>query len=43
VLYEKGGAGGGPTGDAGPGPSAAGTSEKSPDDDVIEGEFEVKK
>jgi molecular chaperone DnaK len=43
VLYEKGGAGGAPTGDAGPSPSAGGAYEKKPDDDVIEGEFEVKK
>ena len=43
VLYERGGAGGA-GGDAGPGPAAAGqSSEKKPDDDVIEGEFEVKK
>src|SRR4030095_15516129 len=44
VLYEKGGAGAAAGGQAGPGPSAdepAGT--KKPDDDVIEGEFEVKK
>ena len=41
VLYEKGataGAAGGPEGAAGPSPEA-----KKPDDDVIEGEFEVKK
>jgi molecular chaperone DnaK len=44
VLYEKGGAGA-----AGAGPEAAApggapeTSSKKPDDDVIEGEFEVKK
>jgi molecular chaperone DnaK len=41
VLYEKGaaaGAGGGPEAAAGPSPEA-----KKPDDDVIEGEFEVKK
>jgi molecular chaperone DnaK len=47
VLYEKGGAGaagGAPNDmDTGPGPSASGASEKKPDDDVIEGEFEVKK
>jgi molecular chaperone DnaK len=45
VLYERGGAGaaaGGPEAAAagGPGPEAAG---QKPDDDVIEGEFEVKK
>jgi molecular chaperone DnaK len=45
VLYERGGAGaaaGGPEAAAagGPGPAAAG---QKPDDDVIEGEFEVKK
>jgi molecular chaperone DnaK len=43
VLYERGGAGGA-GGDAGPSAPAAGqSSEKKPDDDVIEGEFEVKK
>ncbi len=44
VLYEKGGAGAAAGGQTGPGPSAdepAGT--KKGDDDVIEGEFEVKK
>ncbi|MCI0360968.1 MAG: molecular chaperone DnaK [Planctomycetaceae bacterium] len=44
VLYEKGGAGQAAGGDAGAGPTAGGaSSEKKPDDDVIEGEFEVKK
>jgi len=44
VLYEKGGAGAAAGGDAGAGPASGGaSSEKKPDDDVIEGEFEVKK
>ena len=41
VLYERGGAAGGPAGAAGPAPEAA--SGGKGDDDVIEGEFEVKK
>jgi molecular chaperone DnaK len=42
VLYEKGGAGGGgaEATEAGGGPQS---EAKKPDDDVIEGEFEVKK
>jgi hypothetical protein len=42
MLYEKSGAAGGDAGDGGgaqPGPQAS----KKGDDDVIEGEFEVKK
>src|SRR5262249_50106065 len=41
MLYEKSGAAGGGEGDAGPG--AGPQSPKKGDDDVIEGEFEVKK
>ena len=41
MLYEKSGAAGGPEGDAGP--SAGPQGPKKGDDDVIEGEFEVKK
>jgi molecular chaperone DnaK len=44
VLYEKGGAGAAAAGgEAGEGPAAGGGEQKKGDDDVIEGEFEVKK
>jgi molecular chaperone DnaK len=44
VLYEKGGAGAAAGGaEASEGPAAGGGEQKKGDDDVIEGEFEVKK
>jgi molecular chaperone DnaK len=44
VLYEKGGAGAAAAGEApGEGPATSAGGSKKPDDDVIEGEFEVKK